>query len=117
MKVLKDFDNFFIFYEFLKIGQTTFDQSLSLVHEILESYTYGVLWSHCGVASPHDVPFLFVKGILVDASQINGSLNLIFFHLIFEIFKPIWKCMVLAQFGMCGGAHLCKIWANLGNAR
>ena len=57
---------------FWRFGQTTVDQSLWLVHELLQGYTNGVLWSHCGVSSPHDVPFLFVKGILVDASQMEA---------------------------------------------
>ena len=57
---------------FQRFVQTTVDQSLSLVHELLKSYKLMVLWSHCGVASPRDVPFLFVKGILVDASQMEA---------------------------------------------
>ena len=48
------------------------DQSLRLVHELLESYKWCSVVTLWCVASPHDVPFLFVKGILVDASQMEA---------------------------------------------
>ena len=64
VKISKDFDKFLFFYEFLKIwsnyGLTKVcDQCVNF-----QKVTNGVLWSHCGAESPHDVPFLFVKGIL-----------------------------------------------------
>ena len=58
---------------FQRFVQTTVDQSLWLVHELLESYKLMVFSGHIVVASPHNnVPLLFVKGILVDASQMEA---------------------------------------------
>ena len=104
----KRFRYFLFFMNMWRFGQTTIDQSLWLVHELLESYKWCyvvTLW--CSI-SPR-CPFLVCKRHFGRCFT-NGSLNLSFVHLIFEIFKPIWKYMVLAQFGMLW----CTLVQNLG---
>ena len=72
VKISKDFDKFWFFYEFSKIWSNYGWQKFVISAWTFRKVTNGVMWSHCGVASPHDVPFLFVKGILVDASQMEA---------------------------------------------
>ena len=69
----EDFKRFWIFYEFLKIwsnyGWPKFAISAWTFRKLQMVFCGHI---NCGVASPHDVPFLFVKGILVDASQMEA---------------------------------------------
>ena len=77
VRISKDFDKFLFFMNFWRFSQTTVDQSLWLVHELLESYKWCyvvTLW--CSI-SPR-CPFLVCKRHFGRCFT-NGSLNLSFF--------------------------------------
>ena len=98
----KILSNFELVMNFGSFGQTTVDhQSLWIVLCATFRFVqmHGILWSKCNVASRHHVLCMMLKGIFVDASQMEPKIC-VFAWFFFENFKPNWKVMVQPSFGM-----------------